>query len=91
MNAPSNTAAAANSVAPRLKKLKNCGKRETAQNILAELLDLQESLEEKEVASWAETEINIAFFCLGQSGAMKLIRARILSAQLLSISRVLKY
>ncbi|MDC1527831.1 hypothetical protein N8600_02065 [Gammaproteobacteria bacterium] len=65
VNAPSNTAAAANSVAP-FEEAQKLRQRETAQNILAELLDLQESLEEKEVASWAETEINSVFALASQ-------------------------
>jgi len=65
VNAPSNTAAAANSVAP-FEEAQKLRQRETAQNILAELLDLQESLEEKEVESWAEAEINSVFALASQ-------------------------
>lgn len=65
VNAPSNTAAAANSVAP-FEEAQKLRQRETAQNILAELLDLQESLEEKEVESWAEADINSVFALASQ-------------------------
>ncbi len=65
VNTPSNTAAATNSVAP-FEEAQKLRQRETAQNILAELLDLQESLEEKEVESWAEAEINNVFSLASQ-------------------------
>ena len=47
------SAAPANSIAP-FEEAQKLRQRETAQNVLAELLSLQESLEEKEVTQWAE-------------------------------------
>ena len=68
VNTPSNTAAAVNSVAP-FEEAQKLRQRETAQNILAELLDLQESLEEKEVETWAETDIKSVFALAGEGDA----------------------
>ncbi len=65
VNTPSSTTSATNSVAP-FEEAQKLRQRETAQNILAELLDLQESLEEKEVESWAEADINSVFALASQ-------------------------
>jgi len=55
-----NSAAPVNSVAP-FEEAQKLRQREAAQNVLAEVLDLQESLDEKEVALWAEESINRVF------------------------------
>ena len=55
-----NSAAPVNSVAP-FEEAQKLRQREAAQNVLAEVLDLQESLDEKEVSLWAEESINRVF------------------------------
>jgi len=56
----SDTAAPANQVSP-FEEAQKLRQRETAQNILAELLDLQESLEDKEAQTWATEEFEQVF------------------------------
>ena len=53
-------AAPANQVSP-FDEAQKMRQRESAQNVLAELLDLQETLEDKEVETWASLEFNRVF------------------------------
>lgn len=55
-----NSSEPVNTVAP-FEEAQKLRQREGAQKVLAELLDLQESLEGKEVALWAEESINRVF------------------------------
>lgn len=60
VNPRADTAAPANQVSP-FEEAQKLRQREAAQNVLAELLDLQESLEGKEAESWAPEQIAQVF------------------------------
>lgn len=57
---PAETAVPANTVSP-FEEAQKLRQRETAQNVLAELLDLQESLEGKEAETWAADDFRRVF------------------------------
>lgn len=60
VDTPANTAAPANQVSP-FEEAQKLRQRESAQNILAQLLDLQETLEMKEAKTWAGDELEQVF------------------------------
>jgi len=60
VTAPSDTAAPVNQVSP-FEEAQKLRQRETAQNILAQLLDLQESLEKQEANKWAAADFERVF------------------------------
>jgi tetratricopeptide (TPR) repeat protein len=64
----SDTAVAANQVSP-FEEAQKLRQREAAQNVLAELLDLQESLEDKAAETWATEEFEQVFGLAAQGDA----------------------
>jgi len=61
---PVGAAAPANQVSP-FEEAQKLRQRESAQNVLAELLNVQETLEDKEVEAWASLEFNRVFELAG--------------------------